>query len=413
MMTWAAFFGSFSSGEVVLALVVLISAVCWARSQGQSHPPTADYEHGTFKRKNLDRIRVKSGQFPKPYPTGWYRVCNSVDVSRGQVISISCCGREMVAFRGQDGRAGVLHAFCPHLGTHLGHGGTVEGNNIVCPYHSWAFDADGANKCIPYCSKDMAGSKRVNARKYEIRERLGLIFVWYDPSEKEPWYELTVLDEIENKNEFRPITTANFADWNMHIMEPSQNSADWYHFRTVHQWMCQHDNELIKFMHLDHLIEAKYGTDSKNAPMESTLLLIDEKIVKMKIFGFLPMPKFMCEIANVQVRVQGPQTIIFCVDNWLLGKFRGVFTLTPEEPFLQKSVVRGFASHRFPWVLARILLYLIMQTANQDRKVWEHKSHVSPRNLVVGDGPFAAYGKWLNQFYCEKSEGYDDSRVDW
>jgi len=59
------------------------------------------------------------------------------------------------------------------------------------------------------------------------------------------------------------------------------------------------------------------------------------------------------------------------------------------------------------------MLYLVMHTANQDRKVWEHKSHVSPRNLVAGDGPFAAYGKWLEQFYCEESEGYEDTSIDW
>jgi cholesterol 7-dehydrogenase len=407
-------FSTFSSGEIVLAVVVVVQSFFWVRGWLYRPPVTPDYQVGTFKRKNLDRIRAKSGQFPKPYPNGWYRVCNSQDVKRGEVVSVTRCGREMVAFRGEDGRAGVLHAFCPHLGTHLGHGGHVEGNNLICPYHSWAFDADGNNKCIPYCPKEMEGSTRVNARKYEIRERLGIIFVWYDPSDKPPWYELTVLDEIEDKSEFRYIATADFADWNMHIMEPSQNSADWYHFRTVHQWMCQNDREYVKILYLDHLIDARYGNDKKNVDIsDPTLLLIDEKIERMRIFGMIPLPQFMCKIVNVQVRVQGPQTIIFCVDNWLLGRFRGIFTLAPEEPFLQKSQVRAFASYRFPWALARLLLYLIMKTADQDRKVWEHKSHVSPRNLVIGDGPFAAYGKWLDQFYAKESEGFHDQRVDW
>jgi phenylpropionate dioxygenase-like ring-hydroxylating dioxygenase large terminal subunit len=53
------------------------------------------------------------------------------------VVSVSALGREFVLFRGEDGRAGALHAFCPHLGTHLGHGGFVRGSNLVCPYHSW------------------------------------------------------------------------------------------------------------------------------------------------------------------------------------------------------------------------------------------------------------------------------------
>lgn len=382
-----------------------------------SKPPTTeDYARYTFQRRNLDRIRTRSGQFPKPYPNGWYRVCGTHDLVKGQVLSITCCGREMVAFRGEDGRAGVLHAFCPHLGTHLGHGGTVQGNNIVCPYHSWEFDADGTNKCIPYCNRDMGHSTRVNARKYETRERLNNIFVWYHAAEKPPDYELLVLDEMEDPKEgFRYVTTVDFDDWNMHIMEPSQNSADWYHFKTVHQWMCQSEHAALKVLKVDHVLDAQYGTDRKNegTDMPKQLLLIQETIDGMKLFGIFPLPGFLCQMMDTKVRVLGPQTIIFCVDNWLLGKFRGIFTLTPEEPFLQKSRVSCWASWWWPWPLARLLLFFVMHTANQDRKVWEHKSHVSPRNLVNGDGPFAAYGKWLEQFYCEESEGYEDKSIDW
>ncbi len=48
---------------------------------------------------------------------------------QGRVLAATVCGKEIVAFRGADGRAGVLDAFCPHLGTHLGHG-TVD---ALCP----------------------------------------------------------------------------------------------------------------------------------------------------------------------------------------------------------------------------------------------------------------------------------------
>jgi phenylpropionate dioxygenase-like ring-hydroxylating dioxygenase large terminal subunit len=100
----------------------------------------------------------------------------------------------------------------------------VQGNNLVCPYHSWEFDADGTNKCIPYCAKDMAGSKRVNAKKYEVRERLDIVFVWYHAGDKPPAYEMDILDEVEN-GEFRHIHTLPFGEWAMHIMEPSHNTA--------------------------------------------------------------------------------------------------------------------------------------------------------------------------------------------
>ena len=57
-------------------------------------------------------------------------------------------------FRGEDGRAHVVDAYCPHLGANLGVGGTVKGSCIECPFHGWAFDGD-TGKCthIPYADK--------------------------------------------------------------------------------------------------------------------------------------------------------------------------------------------------------------------------------------------------------------------
>merc|ERR1712227_560969 len=138
------------------------------------------------------------------------------------------------------------------LATHLGHGGTVAGNNLVCPYHSWEFDADGKNHCIPYCNKDMSQSTRVNARKYEVRERLDIVFIWYHAADKPPEYELSILDEVDNPQDFRHIISEHVGFWGCHVMEPSHNSADWYHFKTVHRFFCQHMNDRIKMMEVGH-----------------------------------------------------------------------------------------------------------------------------------------------------------------
>ena len=35
----------------------------------------------------------------------------------------------------------------------------------------------------------------------------------------------------------------------------------------------------------------------------------------------------------------GPQTILFAVNIPIFGRYRSVFTLTPEEPFLQKVLI--------------------------------------------------------------------------
>jgi hypothetical protein len=101
------------------------------------------------------------------------------------------------------------------------------------------------------------------------------------------------------------------------------------------------------------------------------------------------------------------------MDMWLLGKLRLVATFKPEAPFQQQVYMTAFASRRFPYFLARALMFAAYGTFAQDLKVWEHKSHISPRNLVVGDGPFAAYGKWLAQFYSKESVGFEDTSLDW
>ena len=77
------------------------------------------------------------------FPRGWYLVCWSTDLERGGVRPLRYFGKDYVLFRGDDGKATLLSAHCPHLGAHLGYGGRVDGNDIICPFHAWRFGASG------------------------------------------------------------------------------------------------------------------------------------------------------------------------------------------------------------------------------------------------------------------------------
>lgn len=60
----------------------------------------------------------------------------------------------MAVFRGHDGKAYVVDAYCPHLGANLAVGGRVFGNCIECPFHGWQFQGDnGVCVKIPYAEK--------------------------------------------------------------------------------------------------------------------------------------------------------------------------------------------------------------------------------------------------------------------
>ena len=216
-------------------------------------------------------------------------------------------------FRGElSGEVGCLDAFCPHLGTHLGHGGTVENDNVVCPYHKWKFDTKGQCKDIPYCpsSRKVVGKSRVNTRSYHVRERLGMIFVWIHVENKDPSFEGPKLcDEIDAPGSgFYQVDVVNFEDFHMHVMEPSQNTADWYHFLTVHGWLpvwlCGK-----QFLKATHKIEAHYGggvsnsTYGTSSPPEN--LMIRERVVALKLFGFIPLPVVFAQALETEVHMNG------------------------------------------------------------------------------------------------------------
>ena len=83
-------------------------------------------------------------------PTGWFQVAWSAEIQVCQVHKMTYFGQELVAWRAQDGTVTVMSAYCEHLGAHLGFGGRVEGDRIICPFHGREWNQQGRNVCIPY-----------------------------------------------------------------------------------------------------------------------------------------------------------------------------------------------------------------------------------------------------------------------
>ena len=60
----------------------------------------------------------------------------------GAIVAVEVDGRECVVWRGRSGRLGSAPRFCPHLDHDLVDG-FVEGDELVCAGHGWAFDGAG------------------------------------------------------------------------------------------------------------------------------------------------------------------------------------------------------------------------------------------------------------------------------
>jgi nitrite reductase/ring-hydroxylating ferredoxin subunit len=82
--------------------------------------------------------------------TGWFMVGWSPELPVGEVRPLRYFGEDLVAYRDESGELHVLEGHCKHLGAHVGHGGTVVGDCVQCPFHGWRWGPDGTNRYIPY-----------------------------------------------------------------------------------------------------------------------------------------------------------------------------------------------------------------------------------------------------------------------
>lgn len=141
LLIWQIFSWSCS---IILPLILL-----WIVFQRQSNPVESKTRPA---RRGVDR----SLTYPRQYPCGWYRICDSDDISKpGDVRHAFALGREMVIFRSDDEhrQVYVFDAFCVHMGANLAVGGRVmPGTNCLqCPFHLWEFSGnDGRCTKIPY-----------------------------------------------------------------------------------------------------------------------------------------------------------------------------------------------------------------------------------------------------------------------
>jgi phenylpropionate dioxygenase-like ring-hydroxylating dioxygenase large terminal subunit len=103
----------------------------------------------------------------------WFPVCLSSEVQRGQVIGRNFLDGRIVIFRGENGQAAAVSAYCAHLGVDLT-SGSVVGNNVRCDYHRFEYDQTG--KCVKTGVDGPAPP--VCLFRYPVIEKYGLIAVF-------------------------------------------------------------------------------------------------------------------------------------------------------------------------------------------------------------------------------------------
>ena len=102
---------------------------------------------------------------------------NELETKR-PVKALKVLGQDLVLFRDETGRYGLLDRDCPHRGADLAYG-RIEDGGLRCAFHGWLFDAGG--QCLQ-TPAEPEGSKlchRVRQRSYPVVEKSGMLFAWF------------------------------------------------------------------------------------------------------------------------------------------------------------------------------------------------------------------------------------------
>jgi phenylpropionate dioxygenase-like ring-hydroxylating dioxygenase large terminal subunit len=86
-------------------------------------------------------------------------------------------GEELVLFRDDRGRLGLLDRHCCHRGTDLTFG-RLEDGGLRCLYHGWLYDVDGTCLEQPAEPKNSTFKDKVRQTAYPVIERAGAFFAY-------------------------------------------------------------------------------------------------------------------------------------------------------------------------------------------------------------------------------------------
>ena len=102
------------------------------------------------------------------------------------VKPVRLLGEDLVVFRDEQGRYGLIDRSCPHRGTDLAYG-RLEDGGLRCAFHGWLFDVTG--RCLE-TPAEPAGSRmceNIRQTAYPVVEKSGILFAYLGPGEPPPF----------------------------------------------------------------------------------------------------------------------------------------------------------------------------------------------------------------------------------
>ncbi|MCG6875785.1 MAG: aromatic ring-hydroxylating dioxygenase subunit alpha [Betaproteobacteria bacterium] len=91
--------------------------------------------------------------------------------------AVRLLGQDLVLFRDDAGRYGLLDRDCPHRGADLSFG-RLESGGLRCAFHGWLFDVAGQCLETPAEPEGSTMCQRIRQRAYPVVEKNGILFAY-------------------------------------------------------------------------------------------------------------------------------------------------------------------------------------------------------------------------------------------
>jgi 3-ketosteroid 9alpha-monooxygenase subunit A len=317
--------------------------------------------------------RREHGRFPFGIPNSWYVVAYSDEISAGALKHLKYFGEELILFRGEDGKVGLLDAYCDHLGAHLAFGGKVVGNSVQCPFHNWQWGGDGRCVAIPYASI-IPPSARI--RHYPVEEHSGFVWAWYHRDGKAPNFQIPQFPQYGD-----PEWTSDWIryEWTIrtHPQEIFENGLDSAHFSVVHKFEMP-TGAIARFEGHEHIWGSRTSRQSAGGETGRESISHSGRVMGLGCGAVRFIGDLDTLIVVGTTPLSGDETHIRMV---VLGR---------EKQMHGAGSVDGLQAYAD--VQAELL--------TQDFEIWEHKKYRAEPKLCHRDGPIDRYRQWASQFYA-------------
>lgn len=209
--------------------------------------------------------RAQEARRVGPNGNYWYAVELEKNLPRTAIKEVRFWGQSIAVYCGADGQVRAVENRCAHRQLALTKG-VVEGENITCQYHGWAYD--GCGRCVSMdheLGKNRTKIPKIQIKAYPVKVRYGLIWIFPGDAALAETVPLPHVPELDAAEPW-PVVPIDIT-MKSHFSMIVENVCDFNHAFLHRRKQPFTQPVLNKYWREDETIHVLYDTSFHNSPI--------------------------------------------------------------------------------------------------------------------------------------------------